>query len=198
MKTSSLITIPITSHVRCEYWKLFRISSKIIADKQLLTPDKIIMSGNNLIRVLLCFTVLASTVFSFSFIRFNIPKYSFNVEKMYENGRKGAIIGASVIAVCLLNVNGIQPAFADLASDDSAEIESVAPRPMRITSQADDVLKVQKKSSLLKSGVDKIASTEEDRSYSNSLKKEQAIQESRKKTKAERARDMCEMMGRGC
>ena len=149
-------------------------------------------------RGLLFYVLLICTVTSFSFPKFNIPKYSFDLEKMTETGRKGAMISGGIIAVCLLNINGIQPAFADLASDDSAEIESVAPRPMKITSQADDALKVLKKSALIKGGADKVGSIEEDRSYSNSLKKEQAIQESRKKTKAERARDMCEMMGRGC
>lgn len=156
------------------------------------------MIGASLPRALLCFAVLINVVLSFSFPRFNIPKHSFDVEKITQAGRKGALIGGSMIAICLLNVN-VSPAFADLASDDSAEIESVAPRAMKITSQSDDILKVQKKSSVLKAGsVGGVPASDEDRSYSNSLKKEQAIQESRKKSKAERARDMCEMMGRGC
>ena len=137
------------------------------------------------------------SISSFSLPRFLIPKYSLNTEKITQTGRKSALIGASILATCFLNLNGIAPAFADLASDDSAEIESVAPRAMKITSQADDISQVQKKSALVK-GSTKVEAPGEDRSYSNSLKKEQAIQESRKRTKAERAKDMCEMMGRGC
>lgn len=137
------------------------------------------------------------SISSFSLPRFQIPKYSLNTEKITQTGRKSALIGASILATCFLNLNGIAPAFADLASDDSAEIESVAPRAMKITSQADDISQVQKKSALVK-GSTKVEAPGEDRSYSNSLKKEQAIQESRKRTKAERAKDMCEMMGRGC
>lgn len=137
------------------------------------------------------------SISSFSLPRFQIPKYSLNTEKITQTGRKSVLIGASILATCFLNLNGIAPAFADLASDDSAEIESVAPRAMKITSQADDISQVQKKSALVK-GSTKVEAPGEDRSYSNSLKKEQAIQESRKRTKAERAKDMCEMMGRGC
>ena len=137
------------------------------------------------------------SISSFSLPRFQIPKYSLDTEKITQSGRKSALIGASILATCILNLNGIAPAFADLASDDSAEIESVAPRAMKITSQADDISQVQKKSALVK-GSTKVEAPGEDRSYSNSLKKEQAIQESRKRTKAERAKDMCEMMGRGC
>jgi hypothetical protein len=138
------------------------------------------------------------SISSFSFPRFQIPKYSFDTEKITQTGRKSALIGAGILATCCLNLNGIAPAFADLASDDSAEIESVAPRAMKITSQADDISQVQKKSALVKGSTKPDAPVGEDRSYSNSLKKEQAIQESRKRTKAERAKDMCEMMGRGC
>lgn len=137
------------------------------------------------------------SISSFSLPRFQIPKYSLDTEKITQSGRKSALIGASILATCFLNLNGVAPAFADLASDDSAEIESVAPRAMKITSQADDISQVQKKSALVK-GSTKVEAPGEDRSYSNSLKKEQAIQESRKRTKAERAKDMCEMMGRGC
>jgi hypothetical protein len=138
------------------------------------------------------------SISSFSFPRFQIPKYSLDTEKLAQTGRKSALIGAGILATCFLNLNGIAPAFADLASDDSAEIESVAPRAMKITSQADDISQVQKKSALVKGSTKTEAPVGEDRSYSNSLKKEQAIQESRKRTKAERAKDMCEMMGRGC
>jgi hypothetical protein len=155
------------------------------------------MIGTSIPRVLLFFVALIHAVSSFSLPRFNIPKHAFDVEKIAQAGRKGALIGGSMIAICFLNVNSAPTAFADLASDDSAEIESVAPRAMKISSQADDTLKVQKKSSIVKGGPEKVVDGD-DRSYSNSLKKEQAIQESRKKTKAERAKDMCEMMGRGC
>ena len=145
----------------------------------------------------LLFVASIISISSFSLPRFQIPKYSLDTEKITQSGRKSALIGASILATCILNLNGIAPAFADLASDDSAEIESVAPRAMKITSQADDISQVQKKSALVK-GSTKVEAPGEDRSYSNSLKKEQAIQESRKRTKAERAKDMCEMMGRGC
>lgn len=155
------------------------------------------MVGSLFPLLLLCVAVLLDTAVSFSFPRFNVPKYSFDADQISKACRKGALISGSMMAICILNVNGVHPAFADLASDDSAEIESVAPRAMRVSSQADDALKVQKKSALVKSGGE-VAAAGEERSYSNSLKKEQAIQESRKRTKAERARDMCEMMGRGC
>ena len=145
----------------------------------------------------LLFVASIISISSFSLPRFQIPKYSLDTEKITQSGRKSALIGASILATCILNLNGIAPAFADLASDDSAEIESVAPRAMKITSQADDISQVQKKSALVK-GSTKVEAPGEDRSYSDSLKKEQAIQESRKRTKAERAKDMCEMMGRGC
>ena len=145
----------------------------------------------------LLFVASIISISSFSLPRFQIPNYSLDTEKITQSGRKSALIGASILATCILNLNGIAPAFADLASDDSAEIESVAPRAMKITSQADDISQVQRKSALVK-GSTKVEAPGEDRSYSNSLKKEQAIQESRKRTKAERAKDMCEMMGRGC
>ena len=147
--------------------------------------------------VLLLMTSI-TMISSFSLPRFQIPRYSVDTEKIAQTGRKSVLIGASILATCFLNLNGIAPAFADLASDDSAEIESVAPRAMKITSQADDISQVQKKSALVKGSTRIEVPVGEDRSYSNSLKKEQAIQESRKRTKAERARDMCEMMGRGC
>ena len=38
----------------------------------------------------------------------------------------------------------------------------------------------------------------EDKSYLGSLQKEKMKQEARKKSKAERARDLCETLGRGC
>lgn len=143
----------------------------------------------------LLFVAAVSVAYSFSIPKFNIPKYTFDIEKISKSCRNVNIIGGSVLAICLLTSS---PAFADLASDDSADIESVAPRAMKITNQADDISQVQKKSSIVKSSVVKDTAVVDDRSYSNSLKKEQAIQESRKKTKAERAKDMCEMMGRGC
>lgn len=154
------------------------------------------MTKFSILTILLLVASIIS-ISSFSLPRFQIPTYSVDTEKITQTGRKSALIGASILATCFLNLNGIAPAFADLASDDSAEIESVAPRAMKITSQADDISQVQKKSALVK-GSTKVEAPGEDRSYSNSLKKEQAIQESRKRTKAERAKDMCEMMGRGC
>jgi hypothetical protein len=144
---------------------------------------------------ILLFVAAVTVVNSFSIPKFNIPTYTFDIEKISKSSRNVNLIGGSMLAICLLTAS---PVFADLASDDSADIESVAPRAMKITSQADDISQVQKKSSVLKSSANKETVVADDRSYSNSLKKEQAIQESRKKTKAERAKDMCEMMGRGC
>ena len=145
--------------------------------------------------VALLFVAAVTVVYSFSMPKFNIPKYTFDIEKISKSSRNVNIIGGSMLAICLLTAS---PVFADLASDDSADIESVAPRAMKITNQADDISQVQKKSGIVKSTTLKETEVGDDRSYSNSLKKEQAIQNSRKKTKAERAKDMCEMMGRGC
>ena len=136
---------------------------------------------------------LLSAVQSFSFPKFQIPKYSFDLKEITETGKKNAIIGGSLLAICFISTTTMAPAFADLASDDSAEIESVAPRMMKISTN-DESSPTLKKTTTLKNDV----TTEDDRSYSSSLKKEQAIQNARKKTKAERAKDMCEMMGRGC
>ena len=44
----------------------------------------------------------------------------------------------------------------------------------------------------------KSVSAESDGSYLGSLKKEQFKQEQRKKSKVERAKDLCETLGRGC
>lgn len=41
-------------------------------------------------------------------------------------------------------------------------------------------------------------SSKEDESYGALLKKEQAKQESRKKDKVSRSKDLCETLGRGC
>ena len=45
---------------------------------------------------------------------------------------------------------------------------------------------------------DNNAPRENDESYLNSLRKEQGKQQSMKKTKAQRAKDLCESLGRGC
>lgn len=145
--------------------------------------------------VLLLIVAAVTVVYSFSIPKFNIPKYTFDIEKISKSSRNVNLIGGSLLAISLLTAS---PVFADLASDDSADIESVAPRAMKVTNQADNISQVQRKSGIVMGTTTKETVVADDRSYSNSLKKEQAIQESRKKTKAERAKDMCEMMGRGC
>jgi hypothetical protein len=72
----------------------------------------------SMMKLLLTMALMVQAAVSFSFPKFNIPKHTFNSEQLAKVSQKGVLIGSTFIAVCLLNINGVQPAFADLASDD--------------------------------------------------------------------------------
>jgi hypothetical protein len=72
----------------------------------------------SVMKLLISAAVMIQVAVSFSFPKFNIPKYAFNAEQIAKVSQKGLLVGSTFVAVCLLNINSAPPAFADLASDD--------------------------------------------------------------------------------
>lgn len=96
--------------------------------------------------------------------------------------KKEATIAA--IAALVLFGGHSSPAFADLSAEES-EISM----PVKVIGvSADESTAVKTVGT----------SSKEDESYGALLKKEQAKQESRKKDKVSRSKDLCETLGRGC
>jgi len=83
----------------------------------------------------------------------------------------------------------------DISSDSDVTTisTSTSTNAIRIISTTSSNIKQDKKVSNTISNDD-----DDDLSYGASLAKEQKKQESRKKSKSERARDLCESLGRGC
>jgi hypothetical protein len=69
-------------------------------------------------KLLLSMAMMIQVAVSFSLPKFNIPKYTFNAEQIAKVSQKGLLVGSTLVAVCLLNINSVPPAFADLAADD--------------------------------------------------------------------------------
>ena len=92
---------------------------------------------------------------------------------------------AAVAAMFLLGGHS-SPAFADL-SDEESEI-SMQVKVIGVSSEGNSGGNVKTVGT----------SSKEDESYGALLKKEQAKQESRKKDKVSRSKDLCETLGRGC
>jgi hypothetical protein len=100
---------------------------------------------------------------------------------------KRAFIGG-LIAAGIFSAGA--PAFADLGDED--EVTS-GPRIIMVTTTTSGDDEKPKK----KVAVDEVEDGD-DINYSNSLKKERAKQDARKKSKTARAKDLCESLGRGC
>lgn len=99
--------------------------------------------------------------------------------------------------------------FSSITARADDDVVMLAPRPLTTittssstesgTSTSGDVRKPKKIEVRSISDEDaKRSSTVDDESYANSLKKEQAKQDARKKSKSARAKDLCETLGRGC
>jgi hypothetical protein len=104
----------------------------------------------------------------------------------------GLIAASAVLSAPMPHVL-VSPAFADDVTD-----VSMAPAEINM-SKEDEAARIQRKLAKQRAmsgqGDDK---RNENKSYAESLKKEKAKQDAAKKTKAQRARDLCETLGRGC
>lgn len=104
----------------------------------------------------------------------------------------------SVLAVDSID-GGISPAIINNSNNDSNNNELTDIEQARVLRK----LQLQNKSSTTTDNSNSIQERdstprENDESYLNSLRKEQGKQQSMKKTKAQRAKDLCESLGRGC
>lgn len=110
-------------------------------------------------------------------------------------------VGASVVSVGILStvsVTGIVHAddLSDMSSPTSSNIISVTTSTVPVsTSGLDDDARVQRK---LAKQRELSGGSDSDGSYLSSFKKEQAKQKAQKRSKAQKARDLCESLGRGC
>lgn len=96
--------------------------------------------------------------------------------------KRGIVAGALVAGGLVL------PVLADL--DEDADVGAVVARPISFVSVESGTISTTKRAE---------AQTEQDdSSYLSSLAREQKKQDSQKKTKAQRAKDLCEKLGRGC
>jgi len=104
----------------------------------------------------------------------------------------------SVLAVDSID-GGISPTIINNSNNDSNNNELTDIEQARVLRK----LQLQNKSSITSDNSNSIQERdstprENDESYLNSLRKEQGKQQSMKKTKAQRAKDLCESLGRGC
>ena len=111
-------------------------------------------------------------------------------------------VGASVVSVGILStvsVTGIVHAddLSDMSSPTSSNIISVTTStvPVSTSGGLDDDARVQRK---LAKQRELSGGSDSDGSYLSSFKKEQAKQKAQKRSKAQKARDLCESLGRGC
>jgi hypothetical protein len=98
---------------------------------------------------------------------------------------KKEVAGAAIAAILLFGGH-TSPAFADL-SDEESDI-SMPVKVIGVSAEGSTGGNVKTVGT----------SSKEDESYGALLKKEQAKQESRKKDKVSRSKDLCETLGRGC
>ena len=111
-------------------------------------------------------------------------------------------VGVSVVSVGILStvsVTGIvvhADDLSDMSSPTSSNIISVTTSTVPVsTSGLDDDARVQRK---LAKQRELSGGSDSDGSYLSSFKKEQAKQKAQKRSKAQKARDLCESLGRGC
>ena len=113
-----------------------------------------------------------------------------NVKNDLKKVMLGLVISSSLISTPQSLIAAGLPDF-----DNETEVKAIS----TVTTTSTNAVKVitatvksDKKSSSI------ISDNDDDISYSNSLAKEQKKQESRKKSKTERSKDLCESLGRGC
>ena len=99
--------------------------------------------------------------------------------------RRGIVAGALVAGGMVL------PVLADL--DEDADVGAVVARPISFVS-----VEAGTTNSAARAKQVDAQNEQDDSSYLSSLAREQKKQESQKKTKAQRAKDLCEKLGRGC
>ena len=117
-----------------------------------------------------------------------------NAWQMHRSGVRRQI-GASIVGAALVGL-GTQSAWS---AEDMLEMSSTPTNVIAVTvsspSSADDEARIQRKLAKQK---EMNGGSVNDGSYLSSFKKEQAKQKAQTKTKAQKAKDMCESLGRGC
>jgi len=119
---------------------------------------------------------------------------------------KSTLIGLSLIAlipmqsVLAVDSIGISSATSISSSDsDLTDIEQARVlRKIQLQNKSSTTTATNNNSNNSNQSRDSSIPQENDESYLNSLRKEQGKQQSMKKTKAQRAKDLCESLGRGC
>lgn len=108
-------------------------------------------------------------------------------------------IGASFVSVGLLSSVGV---IRIAHADDVVEMTSTPSNVIAVTTSAvpvstslDDEARIQRK---LAKQRELSGGSANDGSYMSSIKKEQTKQKAQKRTKAQKAKDLCENLGRGC
>jgi hypothetical protein len=139
--------------------------------------------------VLLVLLWSVSLITAFQPRSFKNSRVNENSLRLYSRNSFGkrALIGG-LIAAGIFSAGS--PAFADLGDED--EVTS-GPRIIMVTTTTTGDDEKPKKKAVVEDVEDG-----DDINYSNSLKKERAKQDSRKKSKTARAKDLCESLGRGC
>ena len=125
-----------------------------------------------------------------------------NLNKIENNAWCGRKL-ARTIAIAAIVIPSLTFSSVIRADDNADDLVMAAPKPLSIVTTSTSESAASEPRQPKKVGVVSISpdlkqSSSDDESYANSLKREQAKQEARKKTKSERARDLCETLGRGC